>query len=101
MMISKKLVIPVKTGIQRISKQPKRLDSCLRRNDKNSFFGLFMKSSTVIHSDMLLSIGKLGVNILHISKDKWARWDSSKGLLFSILKGNFLALLLMMGWNMR
>jgi hypothetical protein len=31
----------VKTGIQRISKYPKRLDSCLRRNDRKWPFQTF------------------------------------------------------------
>jgi hypothetical protein len=68
---------------------------------ENSFFRLFTRPSIMIYSEILLSIGKLGVKILHISKEKWARWDSLKELLFSILKSNSLALLLMMGWNMR
>ena len=34
MMNSLKVVIPVKTGIQGNSKYIKRLDSCLRRNDR-------------------------------------------------------------------
>jgi hypothetical protein len=50
---------------------------------------------------MLLSIGRLGVKLLDISRKKWVRWDSSKELSFSILKGNSVAFLLMTELNMR
>jgi hypothetical protein len=48
-----------------------------------------------------LSIETLDVKILNIFEQKRARWDSSKEPLFSILKGDSLAFLLMMEWNIR
>jgi hypothetical protein len=40
-----KVVIPVKTGIQKGHNYLKRLDSCLRRNDKNPFLRTFARGS--------------------------------------------------------
>ncbi|OIP44059.1 MAG: hypothetical protein COZ12_08805 [Deltaproteobacteria bacterium CG_4_10_14_3_um_filter_60_8] len=49
---SAKVVIPVKTGIQKAHNQFNRLDSHLRGNDKKTIFKTFAKGSAVFRFNL-------------------------------------------------